>query len=219
MKRFVLSLLFVFVFSGCATDSRIKPLLNSMSSANQAIGAFGPPSSVSQMPDGASLYVWQSAWSYTGGGYPVYQPNTQYHSGSVYAGGRYAGTYSGVTTGGTWTQTPTYEVNMQCSLRMIVEPSGGIRTWTYQGNDCDRLVVNADAVPVGIPPLGSTGDWGKVSACLEEHTTKLAETSQDVDFIKSEAKAACQRITGVEADSLSANYARKALEAKQTKGN
>jgi hypothetical protein len=29
---------------------------------------------------------------------------------------------------------------------MIVEPDGSIRTWTYQGNDCDRLIMDSTAV-------------------------------------------------------------------------
>lgn len=209
MKK-ILFLFCVLLMSGCAAhDAKINPMLNSMSNVNQAIHAFGPPVQVSDMHDGAKVYVWSSNRNAQVGGVPVYQPNNQTHTGSVYSpSGQYVGSYAGQSHGGgTVTYTPVHNLNFTCTLQMIVEPSGHIRTWSYQGNACDSLVLNSS-----LPPSPPQNQGVGLNGCLEQSAKSYADKGLDLEAISAKIEQECEQKTGGKIPNLAMYYARKAQE-------
>ena len=208
----LLVLALFFVLAGCAAhDAKINPMLNSMSSVNQAINVFGPPIQVSDLHDGAKVYVWNTNRNAQIGGIPVYQPNSQTHTGSVYSpSGGYAGTYSGQSYGsGTVTYTPVQNLNFSCTLKMIVEQDGGIRTWSYQGNVCDSLIVNSS-----LPQLPKSEGAG-LNGCLEQEANKYIGKESDLEAISAKIEQVCLQKTGGRIPNLAMYYVRQAQDGKQ----
>ena len=215
--RYASLLALALFLAGCAAhDAQINPMLNSMSSVNQAIQAFGPPMQVSDMHDGAKLYVWASSRNAQVGGIPVYQPNTQTHTGTIYSpSGGYAGTYTGQSYGGSVTYTPVQNLNFSCTLQVIVEQNGNIRTWSYQGNACDSLIVGAvTPAPSAQGPGGvdASGNAMGLNPCLEAKTRELAKQYKDIETVAQMAESQCYESTGGKIPNLTMYYARQAIE-------
>lgn len=169
----VLAVALFFLLSGCAAhDAKINPMLNSMSQIDQAIVAFGPPSNAFQLPDGSSTYVWGTSRNITVGGTPIYQPNAQTYSGNVYGShGQYAGSYTGYSTGGTMAYTPVENITLMCELKIIADQQGSIKTWSYYGNDCDRLIRNPN-VPLPAPKSSVSPENGFGAESRKEERKK-----------------------------------------------
>lgn len=209
MKRLLFIFSAFFVLSGCAArDAQISPMLNGMGNVNKAIHSFGPPVQVSDMHDGAKIYVWTTERSAQVGGLPVYQPNNQTHTGAVYSpSGGYVGSYSGQSQGtGAVTYTPVQNLNFFCTLKMIVEPSGHIRTWTYQGNACDSLIVNAS-----LPP---TAQRLSVHDCLAQSANEYASEGLELEAFSAKIEQECERMTGEKVPNLAKYYVRQAQEGR-----
>ena len=212
MKKSLVLILFVGVFmAGCASNKKIEPMMHSMKSVNQAISSFGPPSQVSPMQDGNSLYVWSSARNVSVGGMPVWQPNTQVHTGTIQTPtGGYAGTYTGVSQGGTVAYTPVQNVSLTCELRLIVNSNGYISNWSYTGNNCDALIINESSAVSAATPVAPPS----LDKCLEVTTLRLANTEDSIEAIGRKAETECERSTGQRTENLAVYYARKAVDAK-----
>ena len=168
------------------------------------------------MHDGTKLYVWTSNKNMPIGGVPVYQPNTQTHTGSIYSpSGGYAGTYTGQSYGGSTTYTPVQVLNFSCTLKMIVEQGGNIRTWSYQGNDCDSLIVGAVApAPSAQGPGGAdtSGNAAGLNPCLEARARELAKQYKDIETVARMVESQCYESTGGKIPNLTMYYARQAIE-------
>lgn len=226
MKKVLFLFSVLLILGGCAArDAQINPLLNSMSHVNQAIHAFGPPVQASDMHDGAKIYVWSTNRNVQMGGIPVYQPNNQTHTGSVYSPtGGYAGTYSGQSHGsGTVSYTPVQNVNFACTLQMIVEQNGAIRTWSYQGNACDELIRNASLPPTAqnnTVYIGSSANKNAPGArpglhsCLEQLAKDNASKGLDLDSLSGKIEFECEQETGGRIPNLAKYYARQALDSE-----
>lgn len=205
-KTFFLACMLIML-NGCAAhDAQINPMLNGMADVNQAVHAFGPPDQASDMYDGSKVYVWSTSRSVQFGGFPVYQPNNQAHTGNVYplAGG-YVGSYSGQSYGsGTVRYTPVQELNYSCTLKMIVEPSGRITTWSYQGNSCDSLIVN-ESLPPSLP--GKSQD---IHGCLEQSARNYVGQGLEFESVSAKIEQECEQKTGGRIPNLAKYYARQA---------
>lgn len=212
----VVLFLMLLTIQGCAgrTDEKISQFMNVGPTLDQMIQAFGPPAHVAQAGDD-SVYIWRTQYSQTSGGYPIYTPNTQRTTGSVYLPDGRVGTYSASSYGGAWTNTPVHQHNYQCEVRVMVRPDKSIITWSYQGNACDDVIINT--VSPATPTVAHvTADTSRrTEACLETVTKSLVASmgkDQPLDVIADTAEEMCQRQTGYIVPNLSRYYARQALD-------
>lgn len=126
MKRIVAILVTILV-SGCATEKAFndRAILAVGKDINQVINVLGPPSSTFAMPNGNTVYSWQSQRSVA---MPIYQtPTTTTISG--FGNMAQATTQPGLIVGGGQQQ-------FSCLLNFTTDKTQHIIAYSYRGNDC-----------------------------------------------------------------------------------
>lgn len=219
MKKIAVLALLFLLLAGCAANRQFEEFANEADDTRLLISVLGPPSHTAAMPDGTTLYVWSTSRNVSMGGLPVYQPNNQVQTGTVYsATGRLVGTYSGTSTGGgSVTFTPVYNVEMGCEMRVIAGADGRIVNRVYRGNDCDSLIVNPGAIPVKKPVKAM--NYKRPEECLEEaagYYASVDDTMKPEDLVDiTERECALHFRGGTVPSNMALHYANKALKVEQ----
>lgn len=101
--------------------------------ADRLVMEWGPPQSTYQLENGDLVMQWQSSRMLTIPGIAYRVPQTSYTNGSLYG---YGGTamYSGVTTTYATTTTPSYNVPLSCTIRMLIGTDRRVKDYYAEGN-------------------------------------------------------------------------------------
>ncbi len=133
MKKLICLLVLVVMVSGCATAAKYQAKLDTWigHTEDSLIASWGIPQNVYHMSNGKKVVEYVHGRNIQMGGYTYTQPQTTYHSGRV---GNYS--YGGTSTTYVTKQTPTYNIPLWCKTCFIINSSGIIETWRYEGNNC-----------------------------------------------------------------------------------
>ncbi len=138
--RKILLVLFCVGLAGCATTKGYEAVLNSWVGNNESslISSWGSPQNSYVMANGQRVIEYVRGRNVQIGGYTYTEPQTTYHTGSVNTYGDYNthGTYSGTSTQYVTKQTPIQNIQFWCNTSFILDSSGTIQTWRWQGNQC-----------------------------------------------------------------------------------
>lgn len=137
MKK-IFTCIAMLAMAGCASyGERLEPLRGQHVSA--LVGAWGPPQSSYQLPDGSQVlqYARRGNMVLPGATYTV--PQTSYTNGtaSAYGGGGYAsGNYYGTTTTYVQQKNPDLNIALSCTTNFTINPDGYITGFNWSGNNC-----------------------------------------------------------------------------------
>jgi hypothetical protein len=132
-KYIILFIFFAGGFSGCATTAKLELALDSWigSSEDSLIESWGAPQRSYKMSSGKKIVEYIKGRSVPIGGWSTTVPETTYHTGSV--GNT---TYDGMSTTYKTETSPVTILNFSCKTSFIIDVSGQIETWRYEGNNC-----------------------------------------------------------------------------------
>lgn len=132
MKNFLLFLILFFAY-GCATTARYETRLNAWigASEEQLISAWGVPDMVYVLDNGKKAIAYVRKNVYQSGGYSYSVPRHTYYAGRI--GNE---TFSGTSTQYTTETVPQHTHKLYCKTSFIIDNTGKIISWHYEGNNC-----------------------------------------------------------------------------------
>lgn len=138
------ALVLTVALAGCATTANYEKMLASWVGApvDRLVMRWGPPANSYTLSDGGRVIEYGRQRNVQIGGFTTTVPQTTFTNGSanVYGpAGSAFGTYSGTSTTYVQRTTPMQNIAMQCTTRFTVDPSGIIRNWAWEGNDCRAM--------------------------------------------------------------------------------
>jgi hypothetical protein len=131
--RMILVSLLCLGLCGCATTAKYEAKLNSWVGASEdaLIAAWGVPDQEYHTTDGKKAIAYLRKNTVQTGGYPYTVPQTSYHSGTI--GDK---SYSGTSTQYVTEMTPVQNYRFYCKTSFIIDKSGKVESWHYEGNNC-----------------------------------------------------------------------------------
>ncbi|MFH1458506.1 MAG: hypothetical protein ABIG31_04990 [Candidatus Omnitrophota bacterium] len=126
-------LLLCLSLTGCATTAKYEAKLNTWIGASEdsLIASWGVPDKAYQMRDGKKAIGYMHKNVVQGGGYTYTVPQTTYQTGTI--GDQ---TYSGTSTQYVTETVPVQKYKFSCKTTFIINSSGTVESWHYEGNDC-----------------------------------------------------------------------------------
>ena len=133
MKKLIYLLLMIILMSGCATTAKYEAKLNTWVGASEdsLIASWGVPDMVYNMTDGKKAIAYVHKDTVQTGGYTYRVPETTIQSGRI--GDK---TYSGTSTQYVTETVPAEKYKLYCKTSFIIDSSGKVESWHYEGNNC-----------------------------------------------------------------------------------
>ena len=132
MRKLFIALLCVSLV-GCATTAGYKAVLNSWVGTNESalISSWGVPQNSYVMADGQRAIEYIKSTNVQTGGHTYTEAKTTYH---------YYGPYPVPSTQYVTHQVPIQNFTYWCKTTFIVNSSGTIQTWRFEGNNCVAMM-------------------------------------------------------------------------------